>query len=142
MQINERGFNLIMEFEDCKLYVYLDIVGLNTVGVGHRTDLPVGTTITQAEADSLLHDDLEKFEDGVSDMVTAQVTPNQFSALVCLAFNIGLNALRGSTLLRKLNAGLPDQAAAQFTAWSHAGGVEVPGLLRRRQAEAALFQSS
>lgn len=141
MTINERGFRLICDFEGCVLKVYLDAVGLPTVGVGHRTNLPVGTPITQTTADTLLHDDLERFESGVEGMVTHMVTDNQFSALVCLAFNIGLNALKHSTLLRKLNAGDVQGAADQFLVWNRAATIIMPGLTRRRQAERELFLS-
>lgn len=76
----------------------------------------------------------------VNRLVTVVFNQNGFDALVDFAFNLGNNALSGSTLLRKLNAGDFAGAADEFPKWCHAGGKLVPGLLRRRQAEQRLFQ--
>jgi len=65
---------------------------------------------------------------------------NEFDALVDFVFNLGRGAFAGSTLLKNLNAGQFDAAATQFDLWDHAGGQVVAGLLRRRQAEQAMFQ--
>ena len=144
MQVSQKGIDLIKEFESCSLVVYLDIKGFPTVGWGHRTDLPVGTEISQEDADNLLSSDCTRFEIGVTRLVIAPITQNQFDALVCLSFNIGLAAFSTSHLLQDLNqvgiesAGL---AADQFLCWCHANGQVVEGLLRRRQAEKALFTS-
>jgi len=139
MQCNEAGIALIKEFEGCKLTVYLDIVGLPTVGYGHRTDLGVGTEISQDEANDLLSQDLTRFETGVTRLVTVDLTSNQFSALVCFSFNLGLSSLAGSTLLKCVNSGDFEGAAEQFLRWDRAGGQVVEGLERRRQTESALF---
>jgi hypothetical protein len=69
----------------------------------------------------------------------SNINQNQFDALVCFAYNVGLGALHGSTLLKKVNTGDFDGAADEFLKWNHAGGVVVPGLTRRRQAERSLF---
>jgi GH24 family phage-related lysozyme (muramidase) len=74
--------------------------------------------------------------------VKVSVTQNQFDALVDFVFNLGQGKFAGSTLLRGLNAGDFSGAAAEFVKWDHAGGQVVPGLLRRRLAEAQLFQSA
>ena len=141
MKCNQAGLDLIKSFEGCRLEVYADIVGLATVGYGHRTSLPVGSTITQDEADDLLTQDIAKFESGVTESVIGDISDNQFAALVCFSFNLGLGALKGSTLLVKVNAGDFEGAAQEFLRWDKAGGVVVPGLLRRRQAESGLFLS-
>lgn len=138
--INEAGLELIKKFEGLRLAVYKDAVGIPTVGYGHVTNLPVGTSITQEEANSLLKVDLERFEKGVSGLVSAPVTDNQFSALVCFAYNVGIGNLEKSTLLKKLNIGDYDGAALEFPKWAKAGGKELSGLLKRRQAEEALFR--
>jgi lysozyme len=62
-----------------------------------------------------------------------------FDALVSLAFNVGLHNLKSSTLLKLLNRGEHLKAAAEFTRWSFANGLQMPGLLRRRRAEAEMF---
>ena len=143
MKCNEAGVNLIKTFEGCCLVVYRDLVGLNTVGYGHRTQLPVGTEISQEQADQLLASDLSRFEQAVSSMLRVSVSSNQFSALVCFAYNVGAGNLRHSTLLRLLNQPAALEGVAdQFLRWNRAGGVPVEGLTRRREAERQLFLSA
>lgn len=141
MKINQEGINLIKQFEGCVLKVYKDIVNISTVGYGHVTTLPVNTKITQDEADRLLQNDLAKFEDGIDKYVKVALTDNQFSALVALSFNIGLDNLKSSTLLKKLNKLDYTGAASEFLKWNRAGGKQVKGLTNRRQAEKELFSS-
>jgi lysozyme len=71
--------------------------------------------------------------------VHVPLTQNQFDALVSFVFNLGVGNFRTSTLLKKLNAGDNDGAAQEFGRWIHAGGKALPGLVRRREAERALF---
>lgn len=141
MEINQDGLNLILSFEKCKLVVYKDQAGYRTVGVGHRTTLPVGATITSAEAQNLLKGDLERFERCVNNGVKVDVTSNQFSALVAFSYNVGDGAFLGSRLLKILNSGDTDGAAEQFARWDRAGGKVSLGLSRRRAAELRLFRS-
>lgn len=91
------------------------------------------------QAEAAFKRDLGHFEKCVNDMVSHSITPNQFAALVSFAYNLGCEALRGSTLMRRLNAGDIQGAADQFGQWIHAGGTTLPGLVRRRAAERALF---
>ncbi len=142
MELNTAGLNLIKSFENCKLKVYKDIVGYPTVGYGHRTDLPVGDTITQEEAEQLFIDDLKRIEDGVKACLRTELNDNQFSALVSLGFNIGITSLSHSTLIKLLNSGELIAASREFEKWDHAEGKEVKGLLRRRIAEKTLFLSN
>lgn len=138
--MNAAGIKLIKDFEGCKLKAYKDIVGVLTIGYGHTgPDVFEGQVITQEEAERLLRDDLEAFEVGVARLVKVALTENQYAALVSFAYNLGLGALGGSTLLKLLNKGDPEGAALEFTKWSHAGGRVVAGLVRRREAEKALF---
>lgn len=140
MKTSDAGIMLIKSFEGLKLVAYKCPAGIWTNGYGHTgPDVTPGQVITQAQADALLARDLERFEAGVSRLVSVQLTQNQFDALVCFSFNLGLGALQGSTLLRLLNAGDYAGAAAQFPRWNKAGGKELPGLTRRRSAEQALF---
>jgi hypothetical protein len=88
----------------------------------------------------ILASDLVKFEDGVDNLVKVPLKQNQFDALVSFAFNVGLGALGKSTLLKKLNAGQYDAVPAELMKWTKAGGKELPGLVRRRRAEAALWR--
>lgn len=141
MHINEAGLKLIKDFEGCKLKAYKDIVGVWTIGYGHTgSDVVPGLVWTQEQADKALERDLERFEDGVFKLLMAPPSPNQFSAMVCFAYNVGLGALKSSTLLRCYNKHNAEDAAKEFLRWNKAGGVEVAGLTRRRKAESELFK--
>jgi lysozyme len=142
MQTNRAGLSLIRQFEGLRLIAYVDAVGILTIGYGHTgADVKSGLVITQAQADKLLSDDLARFESGVGRLVTVPLNGNQFSALVSFSYNLGLGNLQSSTLLRLLNQHDYDAAAQQFPRWDKAGGRPLPGLLKRRQAEQALFET-
>lgn len=144
MKISDAGLDLIRGFEGCRLEAYPD-PGTGgepwTIGVGHTGGVRPGQTITQDEADALLRSDLERFEKCVDGCVRGAITQQQFDALVSFAFNLGCNALRGSTLLHKLNQGDDAGAGQEFLKWDKAGGRVMAGLTRRRQAEMDLFLS-
>lgn len=95
--------------------------------------------ITQAEADAYLEKDVQHAVNCVNRVVTAEVNQNQFDALVDFTFNFGCGALTSSTLLREVNAGNFENAAAEFARWRFVKKVESKGLIRRRTANAALF---
>lgn len=141
MQVSETGIDLIESFEGCCLDAYQDINGIWTIGYGHTHNVCEGMTITQEQATQLLLQDLVAFEGFVNHYVTVPLTQNQFNALVSFTYNLGPGTLAESTLLSVLNAGQYDNAAAMFVEYDHAGGVEVPGLKRRRLAEQALFRT-
>jgi GH24 family phage-related lysozyme (muramidase) len=140
-QINQSGLNLIKEFEGCILTTYDDGVGVPTIGYGHTLGVTWGQTITFAEAEQLLKEDLTYFENGVNELVKVPLTDNQFSALVSFAFNVGVGAFEESTLLRVLNQKDYDAASDQFLRWVNGGGKVMAGLVRRREAERNLFLS-
>lgn len=143
MRINDAGLKLLKEFEGCKLEAYQDLVGVWTIGYGHTgEDVSPYWQITQEEADELLRKDLEKFERGVEKLLKVPVTSNEFSALVCFAYNVGLGNLKQSTLLNCINLHNKRQAPNEFLRWNKAGGIPVKGLTRRREAERLLFLSS
>jgi lysozyme len=99
-----------------------------------------GDEITAHQADVIFNLDLETFEDGVSYLLRhTTVTDNQFSALVCLAFNVGINAFSKSTLLRKLLRGDVAGAEEEWPKWNHIAHVVNAGLTARRAEELALF---
>jgi lysozyme len=126
-----------------QLTAYQDPVGVWTIGYGHTgADVQPGLTITQEQASDLLLQDVAGAVAAVNRLVTVPLTQNQFDALVDFTFNVGQGNLASSTLLRELNAGNTAGAAAQFLVWVYAKGVELPGLVTRRQAEAALFQTA
>lgn len=138
--INQAGLDLIKSFEGCQLSAYRDIVGVLTIGYGHTgSDVYDGQVISQDEADALLLSDLANFEADVTSYVATTINGNQFAALVSFAYNLGISALHGSTLLRLVNQGDFDDAALEFPKWDKAGGQVVLGLARRRAAEQQLF---
>jgi lysozyme len=97
-------------------------------------------TITQPEAEALLKRDLARFETGVNTMVEGfPTTGDQFSAMVSLAFNVGLANLLKSTLLKKHKRADFKGAADEFLRWNRAGGKILAGLTRRRAAERRLY---
>lgn len=146
MTINKAGLELVKHFEGLRLEAYLDPVGIWTIGWGHTgSDVYPGQKITEKQAEALLAADLTLHEKFVSDKVTVKINANQLAALTSFAFNAGNGALASSTLLKKLNSGDMDGAAKEFHRWVKGtiGGVKkaLPGLVRRRKAEAELFLS-
>lgn len=140
MILSPEGLALIKEYEGLRLKAYRDAVGVLTIGWGHTgSDVREGMTITQNEAEELLRIDLQKFEAAVKRQVKVQLTQNQFDALVSFTFNLGEYALERSTLLALLNKGQFAAAGGEFGRWVNAGGKPLPGLVRRRAAEADLF---
>ena len=111
----------------------------SVVAYGHTGNVTPLQHITRDEADVLLIKDVALFEAGVSRYVRTTINDNQFSALVCFAFNVGLKAFANSTLLNLLNRGWTSQVPAQLMRWTKARGVELPGLVTRRKAEAELW---
>lgn len=139
MKTNARGFALIRRWEGLELKAYLCPARKWTIGYGHTKGVYPGMRITEVQADELLRGEIHEYESGVAGLVNVPLTDNQFSALVSFAYNLGLAALRGSTLLRKLNAGDYEAAAGEFLRWNKADGRIMTGLTRRRLAERNLF---
>jgi lysozyme len=139
-QINQEGFRLIANSEGCRLEAYLDAVGVPTIGYGHIQGVKLGQKITQQQADEMFRLDLQVYEATVEARVKVPINDNQFSALVSFTYNEGTGALASSTLLKRVNAGEFGEAANEFARWTMAGGRQLPGLVTRRAAEAALFR--
>lgn len=145
MKMTADGIALLQASEGCRLTCYADAVGVPTIGWGSTeglTHADIGVKmITQEEADSLLAEsDLPPCEAEVTEMVRVVCTDGMGDALLDFAYNLGTQALRGSTLLHKLNAGDIAGAAAEFPKWVHAGNQILPGLVKRRARERALFE--
>ncbi|HUN83568.1 MAG TPA: lysozyme [Terracidiphilus sp.] len=142
LTFSANGLSLTEQFEGCRLTAYQDQVGVWTIGYGHTgPDVSQGLTITSEQAQTLLAQDVGSAAACVNQAVAVQLTQDEFDALVDFVFNLGAAAFEGSTMLRLLNAGEYANAAAQFDLWDHAGGAVVAGLLRRREAEAMLFDT-
>jgi lysozyme len=104
-RINQAGLELLKRFEGYRLDAYRDSKGIWTIGVGHTgTDVHMGLTITDQQALELLQKDLEHTYK-IEAYLQRPTNDNQYSALVCLAFNIGTNAFKDSTLLHMINTG-------------------------------------
>jgi lysozyme len=119
-------------------HVYFDVVNVATWCVGHTgPDHPVpGKKYTKAECDSLLASDLGKTYTGIAGCVHRAVTPNQAVAMLSLGFNIGVRAFCKSTLTLQVNQGQPASVwCRQILRWDRAGGRQIKGLTRRREAE-------
>jgi len=139
MKTGINGLNIIKEFEGLRLQAYKCPADRWTIGYGHTAGVSANDVITEAQATSLLCQDVAESERAVNHYVHGPLTQNQFDALVSFVFNLGVGNFRTSTLLKKLNAGDNDGAAQEFGRWIHAGGKALPGLVRRRAAERALF---
>ena len=146
LTVGPKALATLHHFESCKLKAYLDSVKVPTIGWGMTyypdgRKVKLGDTITQAEADRMSALILERdFAAPVREAVgNAPTTPAQFGAMVCLAYNIGKAGFKRSSVLKLHLAGQDPTAA--FLMWSKAGGKTLAGLVRRRNAEAALYRS-
>ena len=141
MKISIEGLSLIKKFEGCRLKAYKCSANVLTIGYGHTGGVKETDKITLEEADSLLEKDIAKFEEYVSDNVIVKLNQSQFDALVAWTFNLGPGNLRESTMLKKLNEADYASVPSEMKRWNKAGGKTLDGLIRRRNAEALLFQS-
>lgn len=141
MKTTPSGVDLIKTHEGLRLSAYRCPAGILTIGYGHTGgDVTPGMSVTQMQAEILLVRDLARFETGVDRLVHVILTQNQFNALVSFAYNVGLGAFAGSTLLRKINANPVDPSIKdEFLRWNKAKGVILPGLTKRRMDEAILY---
>ena len=157
MKISARGIQLIKHWEGVRYRPYTCSARLFTIGVGHvlypdqgrlpldqRDAYPLAPednrTFSKAEVDGLLSADLQRFEVGVARLFPLVLTQNQNDALVSFAFNLGLGGLQRSTLRSKVLRG-EVEAADEFLKFVRGGGKILPGLVKRRNDERALFLS-
>lgn len=134
--------NLIKKWEKLKLVAYLPTPDdVWTIGWGHTLGVKKGDRITKDQAQEFFIQDKQWAEDAVNQGVKVPLTQEQFDALVSLVFNIGANAFRRSTLLKKLNRKDYQGAADQFNVWVKQKGKTLTGLVRRRAEERSYFLS-
>ena len=142
MKFNEMGLQVIAEFEGCRLDAYEDQAGKWTIGFGCCHHVRPGQQITQQEALDRLREDVSWTIGQVAAILAPhQLNDNQFSSLVAFAFNVGVGAFKGSTLLNCIKTGHVSEAGSELLRWSKIDGQTVAGLLRRRQAEMDLFNT-
>jgi GH24 family phage-related lysozyme (muramidase) len=142
MNISQVGVNLIKSFEGLELQAYKPVPTERywTIGYGHYgSDVQEHQKITSAQAESMLKEDLKVYSYAVNQNVKVQINQNMFDALVSFSYNVGKEALRTSTLLKKLNAGDVIGASNEFDKWTHSAGKVLTGLVIRRKAEKTLF---
>lgn len=143
-QINDEGLNKIKGWE-CKggvpnLVAYVDSGGVLTIGYGHTgPNVRAGMTVTAAEAERLLRNDLAWAQAVVETKVKVPLADNQFAALTSFAFNVGAGAFTKSSLLKKLNAGDYSAVPKELMKWNRDNGKVVAGLTNRRAAECGLW---
>lgn len=154
MKVDLVGIKFMKSAEDFRNFVYADSAGLPTIGVGHlltRDELNSGKIHVDGKAykyheglpddviDRLLLRDLHIAESVVNSKVKVKLSQNQYNALVSFAFNVGVCAFRGSTLLRLLNAGDYDAVPVQMRRWIFSAGKKTQGLKNRREKEIDLW---
>lgn len=158
MKVSKDAIEGIKKDEGVRLRPYRCPALLWTVGVGHVIDpnhirvklderkglaIPDGwdRTLTMDEVNDILAKDLITFERGVLRLCPEGLTQGRFDALVSFSFNVGLGNLQRSTIRMKHNRGDFEGAAESFMQWTKAGGKELPGLVKRRKHERALYLS-
>ena len=158
MKVSKEAIEGIKKDEGVRTKPYRCPALLWTVGVGHvidpnhirvklneRKNIPLppewDRVLSMAEVDAILAADLATFERGVLRLCPGGLTQGRFDALVSFSFNVGLGNLQRSTIRMKHNRGDFEGAAESFMAWTKAGGKELPGLVKRRKHERALYES-
>ena len=155
MQIGERGKNLLIELENCKLFQYRDSVGILTIGIGHRlttselssgklwirgTRYEYASGLTLDQVMELLNQDLFPVMQAIGLLVKGDLRQHEYDALCCFVFNVGVGAFESSTVLKFLNEGIHDQVPTQMRRWFYAGGEVLQGLKNRREKEVKLWR--
>ena len=131
--------DFVKRWEGRELKAYRCSAGKWTIGYGHTEDVEEGDKITASEAELLLIEDLRERANALAPFVNAPVTEDQYIALMSLAYNVGVGAVKKSSLLRYLNLGRVDDAADEFLRFIYANGEVSEGLKNRREAEQKLF---
>ena len=139
MTTSPEGLALIKRYEGCRLKAYKCPAGVWTVGYGHTKGVTSATTITQAQADQFLQDDIAPIESQLNDL-QINFRQGQFDALVSFIFNLGIGNFNKSTLKKRIITGAEDSViVSEFKRWNKAGGKVLPGLVARRAAEGAMW---
>jgi lysozyme len=143
MNMSRNGLIALARFEAVVLSTYRDAAGVSTIGVGHTAaagppEPAPGMRLTPGEALDLLRRDLRRYEAQVASAVAVALATHEFDALVSFHFNTG--AIASASLVKTLNAGDRAGPAAGLMAWVNAGGRRLPGLVKRRAAERAMFE--
>ena len=158
MKVSQKLIDIVKHHEGVRVRPYRCPALLWTVGVGRvidprhigvkfedRKNLPIpdgwDRTLTMAEVDQLLAEDLRRFESGVLRLCPSGLTQSRFDALVSFSFNVGLGNLQRSSVRMRHNRGDYEGASEAFMMWTKAGGRVLPGLVKRRQDEKNMYLS-
>lgn len=147
ISVSTIALNFIKEFEGFSDRAYLDTDGTPVIGYGlsriNGQAVKMGDRISPAQAEAALKAELQTIKQQIKSTVNRELSESQISALASLSYNVGVESVKTSTLVRKLNAGDYIGAANEFLRWDKANVrgalVRLPGLTRRRQAEKQLF---
>ncbi len=143
------AINLIKEFEGFKDYAYIDTDGTPVIGYGLSRiggiPVQIGDRISTTQADAALNTHIREIHRELKPIIKVDLNDHQLSALTSIAFNVGVESIKNSTLVQKINAQDYAGAADEFLRWDKANLqgalVQMPGLTRRRSAERQLFLS-
>ena len=139
MKTTERLLTQLMVMEGLRLEAYEDAAGVPTIGYGHTKDVRMGDRISEYWAKELLRDDIDEAERQVKELGVAR-NEAQLDALVSFVFNLGIGALKESTLLRVIReGGSKADIKREFKRWVYAGGKKLKGLEVRREWESKRF---
>ena len=140
MNISKEGLALIKKFEGCELKAYRCPANVLTIGYGVTKGVTEDMEITQQEANEMLADELIEYTEYINNMVKVALNQSQFDALTAWIYNLGPTNFKDSTLLRVLNEGRYNEVPQEIKRWNKANGQVLNGLIKRREAEALLFQ--
>jgi lysozyme len=143
---------LIMYFEGWEPAPYNDPSGYCTVGYGHlidkkkcvelnMTNFSYPLPLSRGDGEKQLEADTLTARAVVQQLVTENLLDHEFGALVSFVFNVGRGTFQKSTLLKLLNAGYKDQVAKEFSKFVVSKNKIFPGLVFRRNCEAAFFKN-
>jgi|TARA_R110000751_G_scaffold100692_2_gene194660 lysozyme len=146
--INKAGLEIIKSFEGWSAHMYLDPIGIPTIGYGSTWDANGNRLtikhppISKEEGETMLRKEVRHVENAIKRLIKVPLTLNEFSALCSFTYNVGSGNLQSSTLRNLLNQNDYDAASNEFPKWRRAGGKILKGLVRRRIAERNLFEDA
>lgn len=139
MTTSNQGKNLIKEAEGLRLEAYLCPAKVPTIGWGHTKGVQLGQHITVQQAEDMLVDDIAPIERLLNGL-KINFRQEQFDALVSWIFSLGEGKFKGSTMYKRIIANAKDEEITdQLVKWIYSDGRPLPGLIKRRVAEANLF---
>ena len=145
LKTSKKGIDLIKRYEGFRANAYADPAhgwAVPTIGYGQTKGVKRGMKVDKETAEIWLKQDLVYREKWVNKLIEVPLAQEEFDALVSFAYNLGVGALKKSTLRKKLNQGDKQGAANEFLKWVYAGGKKLKGLVNRRNAERELFLSA